>query len=230
MKVDTVIILAAGRGIRMMPISKTIPKPMIKINGKSLIERGISILKKKFNNIYITVGYKSSKLSAHVISKGVTGIFNTEGQGNGWWIYNTLLSNLNKPVLVLTCDNLFKLNYKFLVEEYVRLKKPACLIFPVQPVKNCAGDFVHFKNSKVIKLSRKKKTNFYASGIQILNPKKISKITKKTFSFNNVWMQLIKKNKLFVSKLYPGKWYAIDNLKNLDHIKKNSKIRNYFFK
>ena len=43
MKVDSVIILAAGRGIRMMPISKTIPKPMIKINGKSLIERGISI-------------------------------------------------------------------------------------------------------------------------------------------------------------------------------------------
>ena len=42
-------------------------------------------------------------------------------------------------------------------------------------------------------------------------------------------MQLIKKIS-YLYKLYPGKWYAIDNPKNLDHIKKNSKIRNYFFK
>lgn len=230
MKIDTVIILAAGRGVRMMPISKSIPKPMIKINGKSLIERGISNLKKKFNHIYITVGYKSSKLSAHVISKGVSTIFNTHGKGNGWWIYNTLISRLDKPLLVLTCDNLFKLDYKFLVREYKRLNAPACLLFPVQPVENCSGDFIHAKDQKVIKLSRKIKTNHYASGIQILNPKKVNKITNKTSSFSNIWSQLIKKKKLYVSRLYPGKWYAIDNPQNLNHIKKNLKIRNYFFK
>ena len=37
-------ILAAGRGVRMMP-SKNIPKPMLKINGQSLIKRGIEIVK-----------------------------------------------------------------------------------------------------------------------------------------------------------------------------------------
>ena len=33
MKIENAIILAAGRGVRMMPLSKNIPKPMLKING-----------------------------------------------------------------------------------------------------------------------------------------------------------------------------------------------------
>ena len=47
MKIQNAIILAAGRGIRMMPLSRDIPKPMIKINGQSLIERGIVNINKK---------------------------------------------------------------------------------------------------------------------------------------------------------------------------------------
>ena len=71
MKINHAIILAAGRGTRMLPLSKKTPKAMIKIDGKSLIERGIKEIKKKIENIYITVGHHSSLLSAHVISKGL---------------------------------------------------------------------------------------------------------------------------------------------------------------
>jgi len=230
MKIENAIILAAGRGTRIMPISKGIPKPMIKINGQSLIERGIINVKKKIKNLYVTVGYKSVKLSAHIITKGVTAIFNTEGKGNSWWLYNSLITNLDKPLLVLTCDNLFKLNYSFIISEYLRLKSPACLIFPVNPVKNCEGDFIFAKNNKVNFLRRNKKSNLYASGIQVINPKKINKLTSPTNSFNKVWKQLIKKNKLFVSNVYPGRWFAIDNLDNLREMKKNKSLKNYFFK
>lgn len=230
MKIENAIILAAGRGIRMMPLSKNIPKPMIKINGQSLIERGIENVNKKIKNVYITVGYKSSKLSAHVINKGANAIFNTEGKGNSWWLYKTLVSKLDQPVLVLTCDNLFKLNYNFIIKEYKRLKKPACIIFPVLPVKNCQGDFIFSKKDKIIAFSRNKKSNLYASGIQIINPQKINQLTSFSNSFKDVWKQLIKKKKLYVSKIYPGEWYAIDSLQNLKDVKKNKKLKNYFFK
>ena len=230
MKIENAIILAAGRGVRMMPLSKNIPKPMLKINGQSLIERGIEIVNKKINNVYITVGYKSSKLSAHVINKGTNAIFNTQGKGNSWWVYKTLLSKINEPVLVLSCDNLFKLNYNFLISEYERLNKPACLIFPVSPVNNCKGDFIFKKKNKITKLSRRKKSDLYASGIQIINPKKIADLTKFSNSFSDIWKQLIKKNKLYVSKVYPGEWFAIDNIQNLKDVKSNKKLKNYFFK
>ena len=45
-----------------------------------------------------------------------------------------------------------------------------------------------------------------------------------------MWKQLIKKNKLYLSKIYPGQWYAIDSLQNLKDVKKNKKLKNYFFK
>tara|TARA_Y100000816_G_C26101500_1_gene583938 strand:+ start:693 stop:1388 length:696 start_codon:yes stop_codon:yes gene_type:complete len=230
MKIENAIILAAGRGIRMMPLSKNIPKPMIKINGQSLIERGIENINKKIKNVYITVGYKSSKLSAHVINKGTRAILNTEGKGNSWWIYKSLLSKTNEPVLVLTCDNLFKLDYNFIVKEYRRLNMPECLIFPVKPVKSCNGDYITKKKNKIVNLSRNNKTNLYASGIQIINPYRVNKITSFSNSFNKLWKQLIKKNKLYLSNMYPGEWYAIDNLKNLNDVKKNKKLKNYFFK
>ena len=230
MKIENALILAAGRGARMMPISNNTPKPMIKINGQSLIERGIINLKKKIKNIYVTVGYKSSKLSAHVISRGASAVFNTEGKGNSWWLYNTLISKIDEPVLVLTCDNLFRLNYNFITEQYIKLKKPPCLIFPVNPVKNCEGDYIFSNKNKVTNLSRNKKSNSYASGIQVLNPKKINSYTTQSNSFNSVWKQLIKKGKMNVSNIYPGKWFAIDNLENLKEMKKNKTLKNYFFK
>jgi len=57
-KIDAVI-LAAGVGLRINNISKDKPKGFIEINGKSLIQRSIKLLKKSgINNIYIVTGYK----------------------------------------------------------------------------------------------------------------------------------------------------------------------------
>ena len=230
MKINHAIILAAGRGTRMLPLSKKTPKAMIKIDGKSLIERGIKEIKKKIENIYITVGHHSSLLSAHVISKGVNLIINTEGRGNSWWLYNSLVSKINQPVLVLTCDNLIKLNYDFILKQYKKNKKPDCLMFPVNPVKGCEGDYIFTKKNKVLKLSRNKKSSFYASGMQIVNPKKINDKTKPVENFSKVWKQLIDKNRLYVSDIYPGKWFAIDNPRNLNFFKKDKILKKYFFK
>ena len=230
MKINHAKILAEGRGTRMLHLSKKTPKAMIKINGQSLIERGITELKKKIDNIYITVGYRSSILSAHVISKGVNSIINTEGKGNSWWVYNSLIAKIDQPILVLTCDNLLKLNYNFILKQYQKLKNPDCLMFPVSPVEGCDGDYIFEKKNKVLKLSRIKKTNYYASGMQIINPKKLNQKTTPVESFSEIWKQLINKNRLYVSDIYPGKWFAIDNPNNLNVFRKDKSLKKYFFK
>ena len=61
------IILAAGRGVRMMPLTKRIPKALVKIKDETLILGGIKKLKKFIQNIHITVGYKGSAIAEHVI-------------------------------------------------------------------------------------------------------------------------------------------------------------------
>ena len=86
--INHAVILAAGRGVRLMPITKKIPKAMVKIKNQTLILRGIKRLHKYIKNIHITVGYKGSLLAKHVIENNVKSVINTNKKGNAWWIFN----------------------------------------------------------------------------------------------------------------------------------------------
>ena len=61
--INHAVILAAGRGVRMMPKTKKIPKAMVKIKSQTLILNGIKKIQKYIKNIHITVGYKGSMLA-----------------------------------------------------------------------------------------------------------------------------------------------------------------------
>jgi len=64
------IILAGGRGKRLRPITDKIPKPLIPINNKPLIERTIKYLKKYgITEIIISSGYKSNLIEKFLKKK-----------------------------------------------------------------------------------------------------------------------------------------------------------------
>jgi NDP-sugar pyrophosphorylase family protein len=212
--------MAAGRGVRLKPLTNKVPKAMIKFKQSTLISRGINKLKKKFKNIHISVGYKGPILAKHLIENNVSTIFNTEGHGNCWWIFNTIIKNLNEPILVLTCDNITNIDFKKIENDYLKKNSPPCMLIPVNPIKGLEGDYIFHKNNIVYKLSRNKISNIYCSGIQILNPFIINKIIKPCEDFNLLWKNLIKKKKLLVSDQMPKKWFTIDNIKQLKRLKK----------
>lgn len=215
-RINHALIMAAGRGMRMMPLTNEIPKPMVPFEGSTLIEAGIQKIKKHIPNIHITVGYKGAVLAEHVIKIGVNSVFNTEGKGNAWWIYNTLIKNLDEPVFVLTCDNVVEADFDALAEEYFTREEPAGEIIPVKPLDGYDGDYIFHKNNIVYKISRTEVADMYCSGIQILNPAKVNKLTSPTESFYEVWSQLIRKQKLYCSSILPKKWLAIDTVEQLN--------------
>jgi NDP-sugar pyrophosphorylase family protein len=154
-------------------------------------------------------------LAQHVIEHGASSVFNTNGQSNCWWIYNTLLSRLDEPVVVLTCDNVVELDFELLEENYLSLISPACMLVPVRPIPGLEGDYVFHENHIVKEISRLKKTEIYCSGIQVLNPYRLIQITREGDSFYDVWHQLIDQQQLFVSSVYPKKWFAVDTVEQL---------------
>jgi NDP-sugar pyrophosphorylase family protein len=209
------IILAAGRGLRMAPLTDAIQKPMAPYNGTTLIARGIARIAEKIEHIHVTVGYKKAMLAQHVIEHGASSVFNTEGKSNCWWIYNTLMRSVDEPVVVLTCDNVVDLDFKLLEENYLALQQPACMLVPVRPVPGLDGDYVFHNNHVVTEISRHKETEIYCSGIQVLNPYHINQLTREQDSFYDVWRQLIDQQQLFVSSVYPNKWFAVDTIEQL---------------
>ena len=215
------IIMAAGRGMRMAPLTDAIPKPMAPYNGTTLIARGIQRLAERIENIHVTVGYKKAMLAQHVIEHSASSVFNTEGQSNCWWVFHTLLSSLDEPMLVLTCDNVVDLDLALLEENYRALDSPPCMLVPVRPVPGLEGDYVFHKDHLVTEISRHKQTDVYCSGIQILNPARLNQLTSSGASFYDIWQQLIDQEQLFVSSVYPKRWFAVDTIEQLTTLNKS---------
>jgi NDP-sugar pyrophosphorylase family protein len=216
--INHAIIMAAGRGNRMMPLTDSVPKAMAPYNGTTLIAQGIDQIRKHIPNIHITVGYKGAMLAQHVIQHGVSSVFNTEGKSNSWWIYNTLLRCLNEPMFVLTCDNVMELDFDLLQADYFDYGAPACMIVPVKPVPGLDGDYIFHHDNIVIEVNRYKKSDIYCSGIQLINPHRISEITREETDFYSVWNQLIALRQVAASRIYPKKWFTVDTLDHLNEL------------
>lgn len=214
-KLHHALIMAAGRGTRMAPLTNIIPKPMAPLWGSTLIANGIQKLLPHVPQLHITVGYKGADLAKHVIELGVHSVFNTEGKGNSWWLFNTLMKKIDEPVLVLTSDNVTDLNIELILAEYQRLGQPACMVVPVIPIEGLVGDFIHHDRNMVLKLDRNDPAPTYCSGIQVLNPYKINQLIKPVEDFGDLWSQLIQLNQLFSSSVLPDKWFTVDTLEQL---------------
>jgi NDP-sugar pyrophosphorylase family protein len=212
------LIMAAGRGQRMMPLTQVIPKPMAPYLGSTLIANGIETIRRHVPNIHVTVGYKGAMLAQHLIEHGINSVFNTDGYTNAWWIYNTLLKHLDEPVLVLTCDNITELDIRLLEADYAETGAPADMLVPVRPVAGLDGDYIFHEHGVVQKLSRTECSDIYCSGIQVVNPAKLNAQTAEGGDFYAVWRQLIAQRQLIVSSIYPKQWFSVDTIADLDRI------------
>ena len=191
-KINHAFIMAAGRGTRLRPLTKKIPKGLIKFKQTSLIANGIKKLKKFIDFIHISVGYKGPILAKHLIEEKVSSIINTDKKGNSWWIFNSIFKSFDSPLYVLTCDNVTNIDFKKIEKDYYKKSQPMCMIIPTKPIKGLAGDYIFKKKNIIQRLSRRVKSDIYCTGIQVLNPKKINDKIKSTDDFNILWKRLIK--------------------------------------
>jgi len=219
-KINHAFIMAAGRGTRLMPLTKKIPKGLVKFKQSSLIASGIKRLKKYIDFVHISVGYKGPILAKHLIEEKVSSIINTDKKGNSWWIFNSIFKSFDSPLYVLTCDNVTNIDFKKIEKDYYKKIQQLCMIITTKPIKGLAEDYIFRKKNIVKKLSRKNKTDIYCTGIQVLNPKKINEKIKATDDFNILWKRLIKIKQLYVSDIMPKKWYTVDNVDNYKKLKK----------
>ena len=115
------IILAGGYGKRLLPLTKTIPKPLIKINGQSVIKYNINLLKAhKFqpHTIIVSLLYKQDKFYSSLKSTGVVFDIQDKDLGTAGAIAHAKMYFKDPvPFVVLNGDtvtniNLFRMAYK----------------------------------------------------------------------------------------------------------------------
>lgn len=214
------LIMAAGKGERMLPFTKTHPKAMVEVDGKPLIcflLEQISLISEK---VFITTGYNGHEITAYFLDKNNISFINTYHKGNAWWIFHSLMKDVDEPVLVSDCDILTSIDVNYIDLNCRNAGYPACLILPVKPVNGVEGDYLFGRKGKVFSFSRTQKSDIYSSGLQVINPYKINQlINKRAENISDVWNLLIEKGELYYAETYPHKWYSINTMEQLNEAK-----------
>jgi NDP-sugar pyrophosphorylase family protein len=213
------VILAAGQGTRMRPLTEALPKAMVPIGSSSLIARNIARLQGRVEQVHVTVGHHAGVLGAHVLESGAASAVLTEGHGNCWWIYGSVAGRLPGPVLVQACDVAADLDLDALLADYLRQGSPACMLVGVEPVDGIAGDHIFATGDVIDELSRTRRAPLYGSGIQLVDPARIRDATDPVEDFTALWGQLIRRGELRLSRVRPATWWSANTIRDLEPLR-----------
>lgn len=227
MQIQKAMILTAGYGKRMLPLTQTTPKPLVKLGPKNLLERSIELL--------IKIGVKEIVLNTHHLSNKIEEFIkknNYEVSINlikeetlldtGGGIFNGTKQFKDEPFFILNPDTIWNKNYyeelKVLENFYFTYKKPVLLLVDKKKSydKSFKGDF-NFISNQLIK--REKNNNYIFTGAQIITRSVFSGVQKNIFSMNMIWDQLIQKQMLLGQESNQT-FFHINNLKVFKELEK----------
>ena len=206
MQIDTALILCAGFGKRLLPLTKIAPKPLLKIGESTLLEKTIKLIEQlKIKKIKINTFYLSDEIKKFVNQLNTNIDIELVEDGNeildtGGGILNMIKDTAEENFLVFNPDTVWNENYNKYISEMVNFyfkKKINNILLVVHKDlsfdKRLQGDF-SLVNERLTKDNNK---NFIYTGCQIINKNVFSKTLKKKFSMNEIWTNQIKESQLF---------------------------------
>ena len=206
MKIDTALILCAGFGKRLLPLTQTVPKPLLKIDELTLLEKTIKLVEKlKIKRIKINIFYLSNEIKKFINQLDTNIDIELIEDGNeildtGGGIFNMIKDSTDENFLVFNPDTIWHENYvKYIldmIDLYLKQKINNILLVVHRDMsfdKRLQGDF-NLVNGKLSRVGNK---NYIYTGCQIFNKNIFSKTSKKKFSINEIWNNSINESQLF---------------------------------
>ena len=225
MKINTALILCAGLGKRLRPLTLKTPKPLLELNNMSMLESCINtIIKLEIKKILINTFHLDNQISEFIKKKKFPIKIEIINDGKeilntGGGILNMINHSEDSDFLIFNPDTLWQKDY---VEEINKMQKlyfsqklNNILLLANKDLsfdKNLAGDFELENNS----IKKNVKNDFIYIGCQILNKSLFEKHKLCNFSISEIWNKLLKINKLNGFKSNKNFYH----LTNLDTFKK----------
>ena len=219
----SVILLAAGHGTRMRPLTDKLPKPLLKVGDHSLIEHHIHKLSELgFKQIVINTAYLGDMiqqqlgngerygLTIHYSDESNTGALETAGG-----IKNSLPLIDSDPFLVVNADVYSDFDFSSLFE--IKSDTLGCLVLVPNPPHNTAGDFII--NDQDIKQQDKPESNrtMTFSGIALYRKKMFSVLPQGKLALGPILKQMIGDDKLVAMPHY-GRWVDVGTPERLSEL------------
>ena len=205
-KINTALILCAGYGKRLNPLTLNKPKPLLEVKDISLLENTINLINDfGIKNILINTFYLKEQIKEFINKKNFNCKINIIEDGNsildtGGGILNLIKKSENENFFVFNPDTLWSKEYIEIIrkmENFYFENKIQNILLVVNKSnsfdKKLKGDF----NLDAKNILNYKEKIFIYTGCQIINKNVFSKVNKKSFSVVEIWKQLINENRLY---------------------------------
>lgn len=174
------VIMAGGRGKRLMPITKEIPKPMVDINGIPLIERQIKILKNLgIQKVFITVNYLSHVIENYFkegLELGVDIEYIKEDSELGTVGALSLIDSKDSELLVINADVVTNFDITKLYKFYKSSKADITIAATSYNIEIPYG-VIKIRDINLLSIEEKPTSNFLCNaGIYVISIKSLTSL------------------------------------------------------
>lgn len=217
----TAMIMAAGLGKRMRPLTATRPKPLIEVNGKALLDHVLEKLKVAgVKQVVVNVHYLADAIEAHLVTRadGFEVVVSDEREllletGGGMVKAAPLIDS--DPFLALNSDNLWidgpADTLKLLASQWDGARMDALLLLVPQARAlghKGMGDFHMDRTGRLRRRERSHVAPFVFTGVQIVSKRLLRDAPDGPFSTNILWDRAIEEGRAF-GAVHQGLWFDV---------------------
>ena len=204
------MILAAGFGKRLYPLTLNYPKPLLRIGNETLLSNTLKFLEKfGIEKVVINVHYLGDQIIDYINKnkfKMVITLIKEKDKilDTGGAVLNAINHFLKEPFLIINPDTIWNISYleelKTMEKEFFVNKKTKCYLLVVNKEKSFdqsfKGDFT-LVNKLVSRKRKREDLRYIYTGLQIIKPEVFSDLDMEVFSMNRIWDKLIENDYLY---------------------------------
>jgi dTDP-glucose pyrophosphorylase len=213
-KANRVILMVGGLGSRLRPLTEKIPKPMLKVGDRPILETIILSFKKYgFVNIILCVNYKADVIVSYFgdgssFGVNIDYIYENKRMGTAGAL-SLIEDDLTEPFFVMNGDLLTDINFEYMMDYHINNKSVATMGVREYSFQVPYG-VVNVEGENIVNIEEKPTHNFFVSGgIYILNKEILSYIpTDKFYDMPTLFEKLIEQQLKSIS--FPIRDYWLD--------------------
>jgi len=200
-----ILIFGAGFGTRMAPLTDSLPKPLVPVAGKPLIDHALELARAGGLSPHVNAHYRAAQMQAHLPADVTLHIEAPEVLETGGGLKAALPKMAGDPVGTLNSDAVWQgPNPLALLRAAWRPEMEALLLLVPVPQTvgfTGGGDFLTDPTGRITR----DKTGAVYTGAQLIRRSAFDGAPEGAFSLNLIWDMLLKRGTLF-GMPYPGRW------------------------
>jgi len=214
------MILAAGLGTRMRPLTNDLPKPLVKVHGKALIDHAIDrLVAAGVQLIVVNLHHHADKLKAHLARRKDVEILTSDETdlilGTGGGVLKAMPIFAEEPFFVHNTDSIWVEGYGRALDRMIARWAPDtmdALLLAASLVTAIgyegAGDFLMDAEGRLARVPDQRLSPFAYPGVQIVHPRLFAGMQPGAFSINPLWDRAIERGRLHGIRL-DGVWMHV---------------------